>query len=528
MTTLASCARSLPFGRLSEGIALALLLLFPGAAEGQIGADLQSLPLFLGGGFVTIGNLDGLGPDEIVVGQGQGGGPLVRTFRADNSDFGLSFLAYHPLFTGGVRVAACDVNGDGISEIVTAPGPGGGPHVRVWKITGATVTELFGFFAYDPLFTGGVWVACAASTGGGARLLTGPDAGGGPHVRVWEIGQGPPVEVAGFMAYDPLFTGGVRVATCDVTGDGVPDILTGAGPGGGPHVQLRDGADSSQHLASFFAYTPAFTAGVFVACAGDGGLGAPRIVTSPDAGGGPHVRGFRSDGVPIGLEFFAYPAGFTGGVRIAAGQTIAGGPSEIATLAGPSGGPHLATFTDQATSAGTNLMALEDARTVLKLLNQVAFGAITRWVKSPILVWFGPGFSQADGSAAVAFWSDVLKPAGTLLQETSVEAAADVVFRIDPLFPPGPICGGEGPSLIVDHVILAGNGTYSPAPQCTFTGTTAQTALIHGLGHVLGLVGHTPSNTDVMSTPQSTLRLSPVLREVAVTLYSLAPGTILP
>ena len=43
-----------------------------------------------------------------------------------------------------------------------------------------------------------------------------------------------------FLAYGAGFTGGVRVATGDVTGDGVADIITGAGPGAGrPRQGLR-------------------------------------------------------------------------------------------------------------------------------------------------------------------------------------------------------------------------------------------------------------------------------------------------
>jgi hypothetical protein len=36
-----------------------------------------------------------------------------------------SFFAYAPTFTGGVRVGARDVNGDGRIDVLTAPGRGG-------------------------------------------------------------------------------------------------------------------------------------------------------------------------------------------------------------------------------------------------------------------------------------------------------------------------------------------------------------------------------------------------------------------
>lgn len=59
------------------------------------------------------------------------------------------------------------------------------------------------------------------------------------------------------------FTGGVFVAAGDVTGDGIADFITGSGVGGGPHVRVFDGVTGAE-VAAFFAFDPAFTAGVFV------------------------------------------------------------------------------------------------------------------------------------------------------------------------------------------------------------------------------------------------------------------------
>jgi len=71
------------------------------------------------------------------------------------------------------------------------------------------------------------------------------------------------VEPGGFMAYPEGFRGGVRVAALDVDGDGQAEILTGAGPGGGPHVRAI--GPGLAEAASLFAYDPRFTGGVTVA-----------------------------------------------------------------------------------------------------------------------------------------------------------------------------------------------------------------------------------------------------------------------
>ncbi|KAA5539019.1 hypothetical protein FYK55_25845 [Roseiconus nitratireducens] len=80
------------------------------------------------------------------------------------------------------------------------------------------------------------------------------NAGGGPHVIVFRSMDGPDADgaevelssvsteaVDTVFAYDPAFRGGVHVAAGDVNGDGVADIITGAGSGGGPHVKIFDG-----------------------------------------------------------------------------------------------------------------------------------------------------------------------------------------------------------------------------------------------------------------------------------------------
>src|SRR5207253_182607 len=121
---------------------------------------------------------------------------------------------------------------------------------------------LGSFFAYAPGFSGGVFVAAGDVNGDGkADIITGAGPGGGPHVEVFSGADGSVLD--SFFAYNPAFTGGVSVAAVDFNGDGKADIVTGAGPGGGPHVRVRDGKTLND-LASFMAYDPTFTGGVFV------------------------------------------------------------------------------------------------------------------------------------------------------------------------------------------------------------------------------------------------------------------------
>jgi hypothetical protein len=236
--------------------------------------------------------------------------------------------------------------GGGPVRLLTATGPGGGPHVRGFDAAGSPTSPSF--FAYDPGFTGGLFLAVGDLDGGGQpHIVTGVGLGGGAHVRAFDLDGAP--RATSFLVYPPGFTGGVRVAACDFDGDGRADIVTGAGPGGAPHVRViaLDAAGSpSRDLASFFAYDPAFTGGVFVGCGDVDGDDAPDLLVAPDAGGAPHVRVFgRQAGAPGGVgvlqELLAYAPGFTGGIRVAAGNLDGSDRASIVLGAGPGGGPHV-------------------------------------------------------------------------------------------------------------------------------------------------------------------------------------------
>jgi serralysin len=188
-------------------------------------------------------------------------------------------------------------------------------------------------------------------------FAVGVDAGNAPRVRVMDPATGELKTT--LQPFNSAFRGGVRVATGDLTGDGVPDIVAAAGPGSKATVKVYDGV-TFQQLASFEAYE-SFKGGVFVAVGDVSGDGRADLITGPGDGGGAHVKVFDGAGlfpanpeavilpVPgpnafVYREFFAYDAAYRVGARVAAGDVDGDGRADVVTATGPHGGPHVRVF----------------------------------------------------------------------------------------------------------------------------------------------------------------------------------------
>ena len=235
-------------------------------------------------------------------------------------------------YSGGVRVACGDINGDRHPDLVTAPGANLAPYVYV--LDGPSGASLGDFYAFDPTFKGGVYVAVGDVNGDGrADIIAGTGATGAPLVRVFS-GVNRSV-LRSFFAYSPSFLGGVRVAAGDVNGDGRADIIVAPGPDptSTPDIKVFDGVTLAV-IDEFLAYSPMFTGGVYVAAADLDGDGHADIITGADAGGTPDVHVFSGVNHASLGGFLAYPASFTGGVRVAAGDIDGDGKPEILTASG--------------------------------------------------------------------------------------------------------------------------------------------------------------------------------------------------
>ncbi len=311
----------------------------------QTGIAASNIAIPINTAIGTIVNDDSI----LVAAADAGGGPNVRVFDQLGNEI-YNFFAYEGSFTGGVRVATGDVDGDGTPDIITAPGAGHSPLIKVFN--GKTGLELGEFNAYPEGFTSGVFVTAAdVNADGRADIITGPDAGGGPNVRGFSWNGSGFTSLFGFMAYDLGFTGGVRVATGDATGDGKLDIITGPGVGGGPDVRvfeistiLMNQADVAPKI-HFMAFEPSFTGGVYVAAGQFGGdmgsnsFNPADIIVGRGAGATPQVRIF--DPVDLSYEQLdAFPM-FPGGVRVGTVERLGDSTPDLMVGAGPGGGPHI-------------------------------------------------------------------------------------------------------------------------------------------------------------------------------------------
>src|SRR5207249_10288234 len=121
---------------------------------------------------------------------------------------------------------------------------------------------------------------------------------GGPHPMVADSQDAR--LLLSCCSFAPAFAGGICVGSGDINDDGRPDVIVGAGPGGGPHVKVIDGTKLGQVqadgqiadgalLASFYASAPGFTGGVSVASDDVHRDGRTVLALGAGPAGRPHV-----------------------------------------------------------------------------------------------------------------------------------------------------------------------------------------------------------------------------------------------
>ena len=295
------------------------------STNSKLPAEIIPYDQFEGGANISGANFDSDTDPEFLVGTAFGGNgrTIVKEFDTDGK-LTKEFFAYGDVFRGGVDVSSCDVNSDKKDEIVTAPGPGGGPHIKVFSSDGTMVSE---FMAYGANFHGGVRVSCADIDGDDVpEIVTAPDAGGGPHIKVFSYKGVLKKEV---MAYSPAFTGGVDVAAFSPSGKYEGGFVTAPGAGGGPHIKVFN--DKAVLASEFMAFPPSFSGGVRV----DAGNfiqnnGSFEVVAVPASNSSANTKVFKTSGQAIESSFTGFENQWAAGLDTA----IVGSDVYIASYGG--------------------------------------------------------------------------------------------------------------------------------------------------------------------------------------------------
>ncbi len=279
--------------------------------------------------FITI-SVDSTGPTELVgypefaVGSDLG----LTSVSFFNQDQSVRFLSKgFPGTEFGARVASADFTRDGVADLVIGSGVGRTTLVQI--IDGVTQKSIFSIQPFESSFTGGVYVAAGdLNNDGFAELVITPDEGGGPRVRIFD-GQQFNL-VADFFGIDDVnFRGGARSALGDLNGDGAADLVVAAGFGGGPRIAAFDGLaiygnQPVKLFNDFFAFEQTLRNGVFVAVGDINGDGISEVIAGGGPGGGPRVVAF--DGLALVqsgggnlqqiVNFFAGNPDNRGGIRL--------------------------------------------------------------------------------------------------------------------------------------------------------------------------------------------------------------------
>ena len=246
------------------------------------------IPLPPGSGLVT-------GTDD-----GCASTPLVRVLDPAAGQVLTQFFAYEPTFRGGVRVATGDLNGDGIDEIVTAPGRGRTGEVRVWTQAGVELTA-YKTLPFGSGYKGGVEVTLGDVTGDGQiDLITSMSSGTGTVsvFQVLPLAPDPVVNVPyrSFVPFPAPYTGGVNIATADfgrfVNGvktspipDGRCEVVVGTNAGIVATVRIYDLSVTPKIIGTIKPIAPTFTGGVTLSIGQWDADGIPDILVGAGING---------------------------------------------------------------------------------------------------------------------------------------------------------------------------------------------------------------------------------------------------
>jgi len=190
---------------------------------------------FRGGVRVAVGNVDA-DPNtlEIITAPGPGRVAQVRVFSLDGVEKkAFAFLPFGPRYVRGVEVAAGDVDGDGIDDLVAGASRGQGAVVVARSTKTTFVAQpAKSFTAFGGTYTGGAAVAVQDV----GQIIVGSGVGLQPTVRIFDVSGAKPRMTSQFAPSVPRGTGGVTVNTQFFAPNTVPQVMVAGGRNAGSAV----------------------------------------------------------------------------------------------------------------------------------------------------------------------------------------------------------------------------------------------------------------------------------------------------
>ena len=255
-----------------------------------------------------------------------------------------------PGFSGVIRSTIADFDGDRTADFAFATGNGVTGTIRI--ISGATGKDLVSPTTVLSGFSGGVYLAAGdVDRDGKAELAVSADVGGGPRVSMFKVQNNTLRSTLDFIAFGlPDFRGGSRVALADINKDGAADLLVGAGVGGGPRISIYNGTTLlsgglNRLVPDFFALDSSLRSGVYITADDVNGDGYADVLYSTGNTGGPRVRvvsgyllvtnpGADVTKLPALADFFALHENDRNGLRIATRDMDGDGRAELIVASG--------------------------------------------------------------------------------------------------------------------------------------------------------------------------------------------------
>lgn len=159
-----------------------------------------------------------------------------------------------------------------------------------------------------------------------------------------------------FSTFEDSFMQGGYLATGDVDGDGMDEIVIGSGPGRKNEVRVYE--SDGKLLKSFQPFAWNYQGGVRVAVGDLDGNGKDEIAVAADSGLEPMVAVFDESGRKL-REALAYGKDFRGGVRVAIGDLDRDGKQDVVVAPGSGGGPHIRLLDEKLENKGMDLFAFD-------------------------------------------------------------------------------------------------------------------------------------------------------------------------